>query len=58
MSAIELNQLETELLVRILKKQIEEIRMEIADTDSKSFRDGLKEDENMMKMVLEKLSSD
>jgi len=52
---IELTQEEAELLRELLSFALSELRMEIADTDSSSYRETLKERKNTLKGLLEKL---
>lgn len=52
---LRLNDNETELLRRLLRYQLGELRMEIADTDRLAWREKLHEDEVMMKALLERL---
>jgi len=52
---IELNEREARMLERILSAYLSELRMEIADTDSKDFRDELKGREAFLKEMLGRL---
>ena len=44
------------LLTRILTTYVSDLRMEIAATDSPSFKRGLRREEEILKALLEKLS--
>jgi len=46
---------DAETLVEILEDYLGDLRMEIADTDRLSFREGLKRREAFLKRVLEQL---
>lgn len=48
---------ETELLMGILERYLEELQREIHHTDSRSFKAGLKSDEALMRGVLGKLKT-
>ncbi len=50
-----LNQQEIEVLQRALSMFLSDLRMEIAGTENYDFRQGLKQDEEILKGVLEKL---
>jgi hypothetical protein len=58
MPTIELTAAEVSLLKEILETDLSELRMEIADTDLKSFRDKLKGKEEVIKQLIERLRSD
>jgi hypothetical protein len=46
---------EPELLLRILGEYLSDLRMEIADTDNFDFRQRLKEDEEHIKDMIDRL---
>jgi hypothetical protein len=52
---IELTDQEVELLREVLGEYVSDLRMEVADTDSMDFREGLKERERILKDILERL---
>jgi hypothetical protein len=54
MNTLQLTDEQTELLRRILNSTISDLGMEIADTDSMDFREGLKRDKQL---ALEMLAS-
>ena len=56
MAQITLNNEETLKLKGILESYLSDLRMEIADTDRKGYRDDLKEDELFLKDLIESLS--
>ncbi|MGE5307318.1 MAG: hypothetical protein ACM3TN_28770 [Alphaproteobacteria bacterium] len=58
MPTLELTTAEASLLKEILKTDLGDLRMEISDTDLKSFRDKLKDKEEMIKQLIERLGSD
>ena len=55
MTRIELTDQEVELLREVLGEYVSDLRMEVADTDSMDFREGLKERERILKDILERL---
>ena len=57
MPTIELTQVEANLLREILGSDLSDLRMEIASTDLKSFRDNLKEREAIITQLIERLGS-
>ncbi len=57
MPTLELTPAQASLLKEILKTDLSDLRMEIADTDLKSFRDKLKEKEEVIKQLIELLES-
>jgi len=59
MTVTQLNLTETEILTlkKTLDCYISDLRMEIADTEDKDFRDGLKQEEVILKKILKSLSS-
>lgn len=52
---VDLNAEEVEMLNEILSSYLSDLRMEIADTDSKDFREGLKKKEVLLKRLLKDL---
>jgi len=52
MIQISLNEHEAAVLKEVLEHYIPDLRMEIADTERKEFRDRLKEREEILKKVL------
>lgn len=56
MAQITLNNDETLKLEKILKSYLSDLRMEIADTDRREYREGLKADEVFLKGLIESLS--
>ncbi|HJW24212.1 MAG TPA: hypothetical protein VJ576_04875 [Rhodocyclaceae bacterium] len=57
MLQLELNDQEHETLVEVLRMFLSELRAEVTHTDKPSFRDGLKEQERVLKEILGKLGS-
>lgn len=57
MIRIELTPEKAEMLREILEGYLSDLRMEIADTDLMSFRENLKEREDFLKELLERLKS-
>jgi hypothetical protein len=59
MTMTQLNLTETEVLTlkKTLDSYISDLRMEIADTDEKDFRDRLKQEEVILTKILKSLSS-
>jgi hypothetical protein len=57
MVQIELTSKEAERLGEVLESYLSDLRMEIADTDDKSFRDGLKDKEAFLGRMLERLGA-
>jgi len=55
---LELTKEERELLRELLSFALSELRMEIADTDSSSYREKLKERKETLKNLLEKLDKE
>ena len=56
MAQIEVTPEEIEMLEDILQSYLSDLRMEIADTDLKDFRDGLKLKEVFIKSFLKQLA--
>jgi hypothetical protein len=52
---LELAPVEAEELQRALGRYLEELRMEIADTDSHDYRQGLKAERTVLSRVLKRL---
>jgi len=57
MPTLDLTSAQASLLKEILKTDLGDLRMEISDTDLKSFRDKLKEKEEVIKQLIERLES-
>ena len=57
MPTLELIAAEVILLKEILENNLSDLRMEIAGTDLKSFRDKLKEKETVITQLIERLGS-
>ena len=57
MPTIQLTVAERDLLKEILETNLSDLRMEVAATDLKSFRDKLKEKEAVIKQLIERLGS-
>ncbi|HEY8099497.1 MAG TPA: hypothetical protein VIF82_01995 [Burkholderiaceae bacterium] len=55
MSHLELNDLEQEALVEVLKSFLSELRTEVVHTDRYSYKEHLKEQEDVVKRILGKL---
>ena len=55
MSQLIFTEEERELLVEILESEISDLRMEIADTDRRGYREMLKNREILMKSIRQKL---
>ncbi|HEY7219288.1 MAG TPA: hypothetical protein VH985_12970 [Candidatus Binatia bacterium] len=58
MPTLEVTVAEASLLKEILKSDLSDLRMEIAGTDLKSFRDKLKEKEEIIERLIDHLGSD
>lgn len=58
MVTIELTQEEARMLREVLTSYLSDLRMEIADTDSKAFREALKEGEVFLKDLLHRLEQE
>lgn len=52
---IQLSEEEASLLIRSLEWSLSEIRMEIADTDSCDFRDGVKQEKRALEHAIEQM---
>lgn len=57
MSKLTLTGKEEWMLMKILESYLSDLRMEVADTDRKAYRDELKEEEVFLKELIAKLSS-
>ncbi len=57
MPMLEMTTTEASLLKEILNADLSDLRMEISDTDLKTFRDKLKEKEEVIKHLIERLES-
>jgi hypothetical protein len=55
MIVLNLSEHEREILAQVLKSYLSDLRMEIADTDSYEFREGLKARKKVLMKVLEGL---
>jgi len=55
MTKLELSPDEAEVLTEVLSTYVSDLRMEIADTDSKDYRDKLKKKEELLKNVIARL---
>ncbi|AER67490.1 hypothetical protein Tlie_1768 [Thermovirga lienii DSM 17291] len=55
---LKLTQEERELLRELLSFTLSELRMEIADTDSSTYREKLKERKDILKGLMEKLDKE
>lgn len=56
MAQVEINSEEIEMLEDILQSYLSDLRMEIADTDLKDFRDTLKIKEEFIKLFLKRIA--
>ncbi len=57
MASLEFSQQEIDMLNKIVKSYLSELRMEIADTDQSSFKNGLRKEEELLNKLIEKLNS-
>ncbi len=55
MARLELSEEEVRTLVQVLDYALSELRMEIADTDRKDFRERLKAEKQTLSAILERL---
>ena len=53
--SLQLSESEGSVLAEVLDSYLSDLRMEIADTDRKDFRDGLKQRKQVLMKVLEEL---
>ncbi len=58
MEHLEITAEEKGILIKLIKDYISELRMEIADTDQLSFKKNLREEQEVLKKLLEKLGSE
>ncbi len=56
MSQLILNENEKEMLQEVLESYLSDLRMEIADTDLKNFREGLKTKEAFLNDLINRLT--
>jgi hypothetical protein len=54
---IELTQEEHELLVEVLDEFLSDLRMEIADTDSADYKDGLRHEKSVIVELITKIKA-
>ena len=57
MATIDLAPAEMEKLIEILKSYLSDLRLEIGDTKKKSYREDLKEQEEFLKGVIERMEA-
>ncbi len=57
MASLEFSQQEIDMLNKIVKSYLSELRMEIADTDQSSFKNGLRKEEELLNKLIEKMDS-
>jgi hypothetical protein len=57
MATIDLAPDEIQKLLEILKSYLSDLRLEIGDTKKKSYRDGLKDQENFLKGIIERMEA-
>ena len=57
MASLEFSQHEIDMLNKIVKSYLSELRMEIADTDQSSFKNGLRKEEELLNKLIEKMDS-
>jgi predicted RNA binding protein with dsRBD fold (UPF0201 family) len=57
MEALGLTARETELAIEAIENYLSDLRMEIANTDSQDFRDGLKERKSALRKLVQALRS-
>ena len=57
MASLEFSQQEIDMLNKIVKSYLSELRMEIADTDQSSFKNELRKEEGLLNKLIEKLDS-
>jgi hypothetical protein len=55
MATLEITTEEKDILTKLVRVYISDLRMEIADTDQSSFKKNLKEEQEVLKKLLEKL---
>ncbi len=57
MENLEFSQQEIDMLNKIVKSYLSELRMEIADTDQSSFKNELRKEEELLSKLIEKMDS-
>lgn len=57
MASLEFSQHEIDMLNKIVKSYLSELRMEIADTDQSSFKNELRKEKEQLNKLIEKLDS-
>jgi len=57
MASLEFSQQEIDMLNKIVKSYLSELRMEIADTDQSSFKNELRKEEELLSKLIEKMDS-
>ena len=57
MSSLEFSQQEIDMINKIVKSYLSELRMEIADTDQSSFKNELRKEKEQLNKLIEKLDS-
>ncbi len=57
MASLEFSQQEIDMLNKIVKSYLSELRMEIADTDQSSFKNKLRKEEELLNKLIEKMDS-
>ena len=57
MENLEFSQQEIDMLNKIVKSYLSELRMEIADTDQSSFKNELRKEEELLNKLIEKMGS-
>jgi len=58
MESLEFSQQERDMLNKIVKSYLSELRMEIADTDQLSFKKDLRKEEDMLNNLINKLQAE
>ena len=58
MASLEFSQQEIDMLNKIVKSYLSELRMEIADTDQLSFKKELRKEEDMLNNLINKLQAE
>jgi len=57
MASLEFSQQEIDMINKIVKSYLSELRMEIADTDQSSFKNELRKEEELLNKLIEKMDS-
>ena len=57
MASLEFSQQDIDMINKIVKSYLSELRMEIADTDQSSFKNGLRKEEELLNKLIEKMGS-